>query len=452
MTMPKVPSCLILGLLAGATGVLVSCQRVAWTTDSPQALAAFERCLDAEMKVHIEEVREECSQALEHDPDFLLPKLRLLRYVARDEEGRRALIDDLAAADLAPLTDRERFLVEHFLAYHKGDLERAAGLLNEYLEDHPDDPYALDIRCSAAWERQDWQAAEPCYRRLLEIDPNWVRAQNNLGYIAMAQGRFAEAEDLFKTYRFIAPDQANPHDSLGELLILVGRYEEAEKELEKALDVRESFCPSYEHLIQARLMAKKVGGARQAVERMAAQESCRDAAPKIRCRIDLWSQLLAGDAEAAWQTAQDGCISPWGEALILSHEAAVAAGRIEEALALEAKLARLIEEAGPRTKPSLEMHLFHMGGQRAEVAGDFERAVELYREADRRLRYWEAQGLGVFKLFNQLSLARALSRSGRANEAARVLDQVRSVNPRLVEDYAPAGLLPTARPERPVGE
>jgi len=50
-----------------------------------------------------------------------------------------------------------------------------------------------------------------------------------LGYIRMMQGRFAEDEESFKSYRFIAPDQANPHDSLGELYITTGRYDEAEK-------------------------------------------------------------------------------------------------------------------------------------------------------------------------------------------------------------------------------
>ena len=346
--MRRTRSFLILSLLAGAGALLLSCQRPAWTTDSPQALAAFERCLDAEMKVYFEEIQRYCREALEHDPDFVLPKLRLVRYTARDPETRQPLIDELAAADLEPLTERERFLVRHFLAYQEGDPERAAALLDAYLREHPKDPWALDIRCSAAWERQDWETAEPCYRRLLEVDPNWVRAQNNLGYIAMAQGRFAEAEDLFKTYRFIAPDQANPHDSLGELLILVGRYDEAEKELEKALDVRASFCAAYEHLIQARLMAKDPRGAERVLERMEAQEQCRAPAEKLQCRIDLWRELLEGDAEAAWQVADAGCIEPWGESLILAHEAAVVTGRLEEALELETDLAQLVEEARPR--------------------------------------------------------------------------------------------------------
>ena len=94
------------------------------------------------------------------------------------------------------------------------------------------------------------------------------------------------------------------------------------------------------------------------------------------------------------------------------------------------------------------MHLFHMRGQQALAAGRLDEATELFREADRRLRYWEAQGLGVFKLFNQMALAEALARAGRNHEAARVLDEVRAVNPRLVEDYGPAELPVHTRPDR----
>ncbi len=170
-------------------------------------------------------------------------------------------------------------------------------------------------------------------------------------------------------------------------------------------------------------------------------------AERLECRIGLWRELLAGDAEAAWQIVGSGCMEPWGETLILAHEAAVASGRLEKARELEEELTGLIEDSGPSTKPSLEMHLFHMRGKRAELTGDFDLAAEMYREADRRLGYWEAQGLGIFKLFNRMALARALARAGHTDEATRVLDQVRAVNPRLVEDYGPAELVSEARPD-----
>ena len=78
----------------------------------------------------------------------------------------------------------------------------------------------------------------------MEIAPNWVIAYNQLGYINMSKGRFAEAEERFKSYRFIAPDQANPHDSLGELFIALGRNDEAEESFEKAIEIKPDFWAS----------------------------------------------------------------------------------------------------------------------------------------------------------------------------------------------------------------
>ena len=85
-------------------------------------------------------------------------------------------------------------------------------------------------------------------RRLIEIAPNWVIAYNQLGYIAMSQGRFAEAEEYFTSYRFVAPDQANPHDSLAELYIMIGRYEEAETSLYRSIEIKPDFWAAYDHL------------------------------------------------------------------------------------------------------------------------------------------------------------------------------------------------------------
>ena len=80
------------------------------------------------------------------------------------------------------------------------------------------------------------------------IDPNWVVAHNALGYIKMMRERFSEAEEHFKSYRFIAPDQANPHDSLGELFVAVGRNDEAEASFETAIEIKSNFWPAYNHI------------------------------------------------------------------------------------------------------------------------------------------------------------------------------------------------------------
>ncbi len=204
-------------LVASLALVLLDCgSGHEWTTDSPQALQEFELGLEASMKLYHKDAEAHFRKAVELDPEFAAAKLRLVEY-HKDEEERNEIIAELRELDLERLTSRERFLIEHLLARADRQPASADKVLEEFLLDHPDDPYALAICSLDAWQSMDWEKAGRHYRNLLEIDPNWVMAQNHLGYMAMAQGNFAEAEELFRTYEYIAPDQANPHDSLGEL-------------------------------------------------------------------------------------------------------------------------------------------------------------------------------------------------------------------------------------------
>jgi tetratricopeptide (TPR) repeat protein len=43
----------------------------------------------------------------------------------------------------------------------------------------------------------DYQTAETCFRKILAIDPDYNGIRHNLGVMALAQDRFAEAEEIF---------------------------------------------------------------------------------------------------------------------------------------------------------------------------------------------------------------------------------------------------------------
>jgi tetratricopeptide (TPR) repeat protein len=211
----------------------------AWTTSSPAALAAFEAGLDARMRFYIADAADNFRKALELDPQFAAAKVQLAD-LSRDGDERKRLRQELETTDLSRLNERERFLVE----LTRGKREEVPARVARYLADHPREPWGLFVAAGQTWDREEFDSAAELYKRLLEVDPNWVLARNNLGYMAMAQARFAEAEEQFRTYAYVAPDQANPHDSLGELLSLLGRYEEARSELERALAIRPDFCAS----------------------------------------------------------------------------------------------------------------------------------------------------------------------------------------------------------------
>ena len=427
----------VLLLLGGAAAAILHGRRAPqWTTRSPAALAELEKGFEAEMKYYGEDAREHYRRALALDPDFVIAKLRLLSATpAQDKDTRQRLIDELRKAHTAALRPRERLLVEYFLARADKENARADKLLSAYLDDHPTDPFALSIRCGQAWTRGDFAEAEACNKRLLDVDPNWVQAQNQLGYLAMGQGHFAEAERLFRTYLFIAPDQANPHDSLGELLTVVGRYPEAEHELEEAARIKPNFCAAWSHLILLHLVAGELDPARATLARVQDTGSCpADFIRAQSCRLAAWTGLESRDYGAAWAAAS-ACGEKPGDLSVMAYRVALLAGQGEVGARLLAAAQQEIEY--PEKDRTNEAVVAHMAGLQELQKGDAAAAAKLFAKADQGLEYW-SDGVAILKLFNRLDLAAALRGAGRTAEAQRITAEVAAVNASFAGRFADA--------------
>jgi Flp pilus assembly protein TadD len=445
----------LLAAVAAAGALLANRGTREWTTDSEAALAEFRRGLEAQQKLYRADAAEHFARAAELDPEFVAAKLFLVRSLAgaENEERRKELMAQARAiADRERLTARERFLVELSANWSAGE-ERTAALVGAYLDDHPDDPFALSIRCDQQWMGAEFAAAERCFRRLIEIDPNWVNAQNLLGYLAMAQGEWRRAEEQFEIYRYLAPDQANPHDSLGELLLLNGRWEEARREFEAALAVKPDFCPSWKNLVKLELLNGRFDEAAQVADGMERDGRCdRDEVRLERCRIGVWR----GFAGSRWQQAWDAFRSPdcegydREEPAVLAYHAALRAGLDDQAAALAAELEAFVGEH--ENDEFARAVALHLDGLRLHLAGRSDQALERFGEADRRLAYWNCE-MGYLKIANQVETWHALSALGRTDEAERVLADLRAVNPdvaeRWTEHAASEAVAAAAAGERP---
>ena len=403
-----------------------------WTVASSAALAALERGLEAERKYYHAEAQRRFAEAVELDPGCAACRLGLLRTSRLDYDGAEAAAKELAALDRERLNDRERFLVDRMVARLTGDEARAAELARDYARRHPDDPYALEAQADELWEERRFDEVERIYLRILEIDPNYVTAQNRLGYLAMAQGDFAAAEDRFRTYRYVAPDQANPHDSLGELYLLTGRWDEARAELEEALSLRPDFCASYENLIHVAVLTGEPQQALPVMRRAAEPGRCDEhTLERQRCRIELWTRLLAGHHADLATSFEESCsaklrVSPWIPHLAALLEGDLDAARDIEAWVIEQQRKREGDAARDATTP-------HLAAVRLVAEGEPEAAAERFAAADALLDYWTSNGL--FKLHNRLQWVNALEHAGDAAGAAKLLGEVAAVNPALAQSY-----------------
>ncbi|MBP7588597.1 MAG: tetratricopeptide repeat protein [Thermoanaerobaculia bacterium] len=413
---------------------LLRARATEWTTKSPAALAAFEAGLDARMRFYLLDAAADFRQALALDPSFAAAKVQLAA-VTVDGEERKRLRKELEVMDVSALGERERFLVE--MARSKREL--LPELSASYLARHPRDPWGLYVAAGQAWDREDFTAAADLYRRLLEVDPNWVLARNNLAYLAMAQAQFAQAEEQLRTYAYVAPDQANPHDSLGELLSLVGRYDEARAELERAIAIRPDFCASYQHLAGIAIFEGKPEEIPPLAARLA--KNCPpEMGAALECEGRFFAAFIAKDFDAPWRDGFASCAGKPGGRGILFYRLALLAGRTAEADAEDVVLAKLVEESrksgyGKSKARSLQVEALHEQGLRKLADGDARAAAGLFRAADERASYWGVDE-GRTRLFNKLNLALALDRAGEAGESAAVLASVSAVNPAFAEVYA----------------
>ena len=435
---------LLLG--TGAIALIVGQRRQPeWTTSSPEALAEFRKGLEAEMKYYQDEALEHYRAAAELDPHFAVAKLKQMQFTKRDSEGKEEverLVAELREVDLDRLNQRERFLLEYRFARLDKENAKAEKLLTAYLERSPADPWALSMRCAQAWDRQDWEVVERCNRKLLAADPNWVRAQNDLGYIAMAQGKFDQAEELFRTYLFVAPDQPNPHDSLGELLTVRGRYAEAEQQFEEALRIRPDFCASWAHWRLNAWLEGDPGKPLMVLDRARDAGVCDPSfLARQRCEHAIWDELARGNADAAFAAAADpACSERPGDLFPPLYLAALSSGHREEADRMIDELKhRMAGEA--RQNPYSGAALEFFEGARLSAAGDHAPALARLQAADQGFVYW-GEGQGIHKLLNRLAIAALLEKTGDTAGARAMRDEVRAVNPRLAARFANQTMLP----------
>ena len=428
---------LALAIIAAATALVALRYHSAkpqetWTTDSPAALEEFEKALEARMKFYHMDAAEHCRRALELDPDFAAAKVFGLDYI--DGKQGKILAESLKAVDLDRLTAREAFMVSATLAASENDPEASASLIKAYVEKYPKDPYGVMYLCDI---ESDPEEQESCYRRLIAIEPNFVLAQNILGYLAMAQGRFEEAEERFRTYQYIAPAQANPHDSMGELLTLLGRYDEARRELEAALALRPDFDASYTRLVNAALLEGQVEKAQAAVRRGENAGLGRDWLQSMGCEILLQKLSWTADWETIWQ-ATDACRMSYRTTLpiFLRYRAALATQRREEALQIEEWVARRAAEQV--RKPRYGSRLWtatgeHLQAVRQDFEGHPKEARAGFERADDALAY-SGFAAGSLKLQNRLALAQTLRDLGDLDEAEALEDSVRRINPDFLRE------------------
>jgi tetratricopeptide (TPR) repeat protein len=224
-------------------------------------------------------------------------------------------------------TDVRAYLALGGIHSRAKDYRSAATLFDEAIMAVPPtsaDAWNLHYQRGIAHERLDeWDIAEPAFRKALELKPNDADVLNYLGYSLIDKGlKLDEAVKMVEKAVELEPDSGFIIDSLGWAYFRLGRIEDAVNELERAVAILPGDATINDHL----------GDAYWASGR------------KTEARFQ-WNHALKGDPEQ-------------GERLKIQNKIGVAL--TEAALAKKARLEafeaqRIIDEAEAKKKAALEV-------------------------------------------------------------------------------------------------
>jgi tetratricopeptide (TPR) repeat protein len=155
-----------------------------------------------------------------------------------------------------PAIDYYRLFDRAMYFEKKGDFEQSAAKWKQVLEIRPDDVLAnknLGMTLLLTGHRDAGithfqKATEIQLRKALETEPRSAPPYNNLGKFLLAAGRVDEAITNFRKAAQLKPGFAAAHSNLGSALAVKGRVDEALAELRKALECDSGYAPAYYNL------------------------------------------------------------------------------------------------------------------------------------------------------------------------------------------------------------
>ncbi len=140
----------------------------------------------------------------------------------------------------------------------QGKLQEAENLYKKILKIDPNFIKAYNNLGIVFRQQGNLELAEENYRKAIKLDPNYFQAYGNLGNIFKMQGKFEQAEKNYRQALEINPNFVDAYNSLGAVLQLLGRLEEAAESYEKAIRLNPGYMDAYGNLGGVLLMLGRI--------------------------------------------------------------------------------------------------------------------------------------------------------------------------------------------------
>ncbi len=161
----------------------------------------------------------------------------------------------------------------------RGDAAGAKGWFIKALRNNADQAQAANNLGVLALEEGKLDQAVTMLQVALRVNPDYAEARANLAYVKLKQQKFAEAEKAYRQLIISAPNLTDAHLGLGRALLAQRRVDEAVPSLERAVLLEPGSAVGWALLAAAQLELGHQAEAEHALAR------CLDEAPQApECR------------------------------------------------------------------------------------------------------------------------------------------------------------------------
>ncbi|MFI5104285.1 MAG: tetratricopeptide repeat protein [Terriglobales bacterium] len=213
------------------------------STKSPQAHAYFEKGLEKMEMLHVQDGLDNLRKAVKADPNFALGHI-MLTFFSQDPAEQMAELQK--ALDTRPSANmEEQYIVDWLANATQAHWVPAIQAMNEALQMYPRDKHLAWL---AGWwlainQNQSPRAIQ-MFERVIQIDPKFADAWNEVAYCYAKSGNYEKAFADIKHYAELVPNEPNPQDSFAEISRMAGRFDEALKHYRMSLAIDPTFHES----------------------------------------------------------------------------------------------------------------------------------------------------------------------------------------------------------------
>ena len=212
------------------------------TTQSPEALSAYQEGLALYEKFYYREAKASFEEALRLDSSFAMAwaRMGMLNWSAKDED--QAYRDlDRATRLAADASEREQLLIRVLSRMARYDAGGASAAADSLISLYPEEKEAYLLRGHLYEQTKNVESAIKSYQAAIKVDTAYAPAVMSLGYAYSRAGEPEKAAAQMQRYIRLAPDAADPHASYADILVYIGRYDEALDHYQKSLELKPDY-------------------------------------------------------------------------------------------------------------------------------------------------------------------------------------------------------------------